>query len=312
VNLSIIIVNLNTASLLLEAIAALPAACRGMIYETIVVDNGSTDNSPALVRERFPYTRLIVNDQNVGFARANNQAIRLAHAESILLLNSDTRAEPDSIAELVRFMREHPRAGIVGPRLVNADGTFQGSAADFPTVVGESLLLLGSAARRLRGPTFPYRALPADLSPRRVGWVSGACLLIRRAVIEQIGHLDEGYFMYTEETDWCYRATRAGWEVWWAPGPAVIHLGGATAQQSLSLKRRQIYGSKVRFFRKHYGRPAAWIFAAAVYCTSLIKTVCWGGAALLGRPDRRLVARENTRAYLKVLAPGQTESQSEA
>ncbi|HLF25341.1 MAG TPA: glycosyltransferase family 2 protein [Anaerolineae bacterium] len=309
-DISIVVVNLNTKQLLRDALAALPDASRGLSSETIVVDNGSTDGSAALVRERFAHALLIVNEHNAGFAAANNQAMQRAQGEFVLLLNSDTRAAPDSIATLARFLKAQPRAGIVGPRLLNADGTFQGSAAAFPTPAGEALLLLGDVARRLRGPLFPYHSLPDDRSPRRVDWISGACLLIRRAVIDQIGGLDTGYFMYTEETDWCYRARQAGWETWWLPEPGVYHLNGATAQQTFARKRRQIYGSKTRFFRKHYGRVAAGMFASAVWITSLIKTVCWGGLALFGKSDRRERARLNVRSYLEVLSHSLVRSEA--
>jgi GT2 family glycosyltransferase len=302
-DLSIVLVNLNTRSLLADALIALPDACRGLAFETIVVDNGSTDGSQAMLRERFSEVRLIANQRNVGFAAANNQAFEVACGRFILLLNTDTRAFADSIAALVRFAEEHRQAGIVGPRLVNLDGSFQGSAADFPTVLGESLLLLGDVARWLRGPTFPYHPAPYDGAPRRADWVSGACLLIRKAVIEQIGYLDEGYFMYTEETDWCYRARSAGWEIWWLPEPTVLHYNGATAQQTFVSKRRQIYSSKTRFFQKHYGRVGAWTFASLVRGASLVKMLCWGGIALLGAQDRRLSARRNVQAYLEVLGP---------
>lgn len=303
-DLSIILVNLNTKELLYDALAALPEACSGLVYETIVVDNGSSDGSPAMVREQFPGAQLIVNQRNVGFAAANNQAFEVAHSDLILLLNTDTRAAPGSISALVQFIHSHPQAGIAGPRLINLDGTFQGSAANFPTIPQESLLLLGNLSRHLRGPVFPFHQLPPELSPRQVDWVSGACLLIRRIVIDQIGPLDEGYFMYTEETDWCYRAKQAGWEIWWVPEPVVLHYNGATAKQTHALKRWQVYGSKIRFFRKHHGRAAAWMFAAAVWITSLIKTVGWGGIALLSTPERRDRARHNVRAYLELLRRG--------
>jgi hypothetical protein len=300
-DVTIVVVNLNTKQLLSDALAALPEACGALAWEAIVVDNGSTDGSPALVRERFPHVQLIVNERNVGFAVANNQAFRQARGEFSLLLNSDTRATPGSIAALVDFLRSHPRAGIAGPRLLNADGTFQGSAANFPTPTREALLLLGDVARRLRGSTFPYHPLPADRAPRQVDWVSGACLLVRRAVIDHIGDLDTEYFMYTEEADWCCRARQAGWQTWWLLEPAVYHLNGATAQQTYSRKRRQIYGSKARFFRKFYGRTAVWVYAAAVWLTSLVKTLCWGGLSLVGPAGRRERAKLNVQSYLEVL-----------
>lgn len=303
-DVSVIIVNRNTQSLLIDALAALPEACERLSYEAIVVDNGSTDGSVDEVRRRFPDARLLVNERNFGFAGANNQALHVVQGEFILLLNSDTRAMPGSIATLVQFARIHPRGGIFGPRLLNADGSFQGSSARFPTVGQESLLLLGNLSRRLRGETFPYHPLPPDMAPRSVDWVSGACLLIRRSTADQIGDMDEGYFMYTEETDWCYRARQVGWDVWWVPTPIVFHLNGATAQQTFSLKRRQVYGSKIRFLRKYRGWLHAWAFGAAVWLTSLFKTLAWGGKALIGKTDQRQTARRHVKAYLEVLGVG--------
>lgn len=248
-DLAIIIVNWNTRQLLLDCLASLPAATDGIHAETWVVDNGSGDGSVEAVRTQYPEVRIIANRENLGFATANNQAIRASVSRHVLLLNSDTIARPGSLTALVRFLDAHPEVGIVGPRLLNPDGSLQPSWALFPTIFTE---LTGKKLRlRWRYPTADGTlAYSTD-------WVDGAALMIRRSILPQIGLMDERYFMYTEEVDWCYRARRAGWKVCYLPGSEVIHFGGQSSKRAVTQMKFELYRSKLRFFRKHYGRLAA-------------------------------------------------------
>ncbi|MCS6887033.1 MAG: glycosyltransferase family 2 protein [Chloroflexus sp.] len=250
-DVSIIIVNWNTRQLLLDCLAALPAATAGIEAEVWVVDNGSRDGSVAAVAAAFPEAFIIANPDNRGFATANNQAIRASSGRHVFLLNSDTIAQPDSITRLVHFLDTHPEVGVVGPRLLNADGSLQPSWAMFPNLLTE---LTGKKIRWRR----QYRT--KDGSPAyATDWLDGAAMLLRRAVIKQVGLLDEAYFMYTEEVDWCYRIKRAGWHICYLPSASIIHFGGQSSKQAVTRMKAELYFSKLRFFAKHYGASAAWL-----------------------------------------------------
>ena len=266
-DVSIILVSWNTRELLLGCIESLPAAIGELRADVWVVDNRSTDGSVAAVRERFPLARLIENNGNPGFAAANNQAIAASAGRYALLLNSDTIAQPGSIERLVRFADEHRSAGIVGARLLNPDGSFQASFADFPSLRSELLSVTGIGPR-LFGRWYPNYGPRQSEASRRVDWIQGACMLARRAAITQVGAMDEQYFMYNEETDWCMQMWRAGWEVWYLPAARIVHYGGQSTRQIRHAMVQALYRSKVRFFRKHYG-PAAALALQSVFVTVL-------------------------------------------
>jgi N-acetylglucosaminyl-diphospho-decaprenol L-rhamnosyltransferase len=246
-DLSIIIVNWNTRDLLDQCLRSIYGTSQDLIFETLVVDNGSADDSLAMVRQHFPQVRLVENQANVGFARANNQGIRLSRGRYVLLLNSDTIVLPHALKEMVRFADACPDAGIVGCKLLNGDGSLQESWASFPTFWSE-VLGRNFRARRLVGKM---------LLTYEVDWVGGACLLARRAAIDEVGLLDESYFMYSEETDWCFRMTQQGWKVYYLPDVEVVHLGGGSASRANAIQLVRLYESKIRFFRKHYGARQA-------------------------------------------------------
>jgi N-acetylglucosaminyl-diphospho-decaprenol L-rhamnosyltransferase len=230
VDVSIILVSWNTRGLLLACIDSLPAAIGNLRADVWVVDNDSHDDSVAAVRSHHPHVRLIENLANVGFAAANNQAIRTSEGRYVLLLNSDTVARPGSIEVLVRFADDHPRAGAVGGQLLNPDGSFQASRSCFPSLWSETLNATG-LGRRLYGPWYPGYGPHQSQQPRRAEVLPGACMLVRRAAIEQIGLMDDAYFMYSEETDWCLRLHRAGWELWYLPDARILHHGGQSTRQ---------------------------------------------------------------------------------
>lgn len=252
VDVSIILVSWNTCDLLIACLESLPAALGDVQGDVWVVDNASIDATVETIRTRFPDVNLIVNKQNVGFAAANNQAIVACSGRYVLLLNSDTIALPFSIAQLVRFADAHPQAGVTGPMLLNADGSFQSSFARFPSFANELLSVTG-IGKRLIYRDYPGYGPAHAQAPRCVDYIAGACMLVRRDAISEVGLMDEHYFMYSEETDWCYRMRRAGWEIWFTPTAQVIHYGGQSTQKWKHAMIRSLYRSKVRFFRKHYG-----------------------------------------------------------
>jgi N-acetylglucosaminyl-diphospho-decaprenol L-rhamnosyltransferase len=285
IDVSIVLVSWNTRALLLACLDSLPAAVGSLHADVWVVDNGSADGSVAAVRSWRPAepgtaglsVHIIENGLNAGFAAANNQAIVNSDGRYVLLLNSDTVALPGSIERLVRFADAHPGAGMVGAMLLNPDGSFQGSFADFPSLSSE-LLSASGLGRRLFGRWYPNYGPTQAQATRRVDYVQGACMLARRAAITQAGLLDEDYFMYNEELDWCLRMRRAGWETWYTPDARIVHYGGQSTRQVRHIMVQALYRSKVRFFRKHYGRlPAAALQASLV----AVLRVKWATLALL-------------------------------
>ncbi len=264
-DLSILVVNWNTNDLLAGCLKSLAsktwqvATCHlpPVTSEYIVVDNASTDGSAAMVRERFPAVQLIENQQNVGFARANNQAICHSRGRYVLLLNSDTVVHGGALAAMVAFMETHPEAGGCGPRLLNGDGSLQPSVHPMLTPWREFWRL--SFLDRL-WPLASYRQETWDTTiARPVEVIKGACLLLRRAALDQVGLLDDRYFMYTEEVDLCYRLARAGWQLWYLPQAEVTHFGEASSKQVRQDMYLQLYRSKVQFFRKFGGvARSAW------------------------------------------------------
>lgn len=271
IDLSIIIVNWNTSSLLAQCLGSVYDAVSDLALETIVVDNASSDGSVAMVGECFPQTQVIANSENMGFVRANNQAIARCQGRYVLLLNSDTQALPGSLDKTVQFMDEHLRAGIVGVQLLNPDGTFQASYTPFPTLWQEFLILSGLGRWLLR-PTYPSYGPEAEKGAQKIqGYMEGAYLMARREAVEQIGGLDERIFMYAEDVDWCYRFHQAGWEVWYLPQAPIIHYGGQSSKKRRGQMEAELYRSRAYFFRKHYGNVAAFCLKALIYAITLPK-----------------------------------------
>jgi GT2 family glycosyltransferase len=255
-DLSIIIVTWNTRELLAACLQALPAAVGELRVETWVVDNASSDGTVAMVRERFPEVRVIANEGNRGWAGGNNQALKQSRGRHLLLLNADTEPRPGSLATLVRFLDEHPDVGACGPMLLFRDGRVQGNGRRFPTFWKEFLDITG------------LRHLALGAYIRRFGWgredftklaevdeVTGSCLVARHEVVEQIGLLDEQFFMYYDEVDWCYRMKAAGWRVFYVPEAQVVHHVAASAKQVGFEAYRRLFESQYRYFRKHASWP---------------------------------------------------------
>jgi GT2 family glycosyltransferase len=300
IDVSIVLVSWNTRDLLLACLDSLPDALGVLCADVWVVDNASADGSAAAVRAWRPAegklpVQLIENQHNAGFAAANNQAIVASAGRYILLLNSDAIARPGSIERLVRFADERPNAGLVGAMLLNPDGSYQGSFADFPSLRSE-LLSASGLGERLFGRWYPNYGPGHAQAARQVDYIQGACMLARRAAVDQVGLLDEAYFMYNEETDWCLRMRRAGWENWYVPGARIVHYGGQSTRQARHAMMQALYRSKVRFFRKHYGPlPAALLragFVAVLRAKWLVLALLAaarrtaGGSARVGPPIR--------------------------
>jgi GT2 family glycosyltransferase len=295
IDISIVLVSWNTRELLLACLDSLPDAVGTLCADVWVVDNGSTVGSAAAVRAWRPIEadlpiHMIENERNVGFAAANNQAISASAGRYVLLLNSDTIARPGSIERLVRFADERPKAGLVGAMLLNPDGSYQGSFADFPSLHSE-LLSASGLGERLFGRWYPNYGPSHAQAARQVDYIQGACMLARRAAVEQIGLLDEAYFMYNEETDWCLRMRRAGWESWYAPNARIVHYGGQSTKQVRHAMVQALYRSKVRFFRKHHGVVSASILQAGFVLVLRAKWLVLALLATVRRSDRSVGGR---------------------
>jgi N-acetylglucosaminyl-diphospho-decaprenol L-rhamnosyltransferase len=273
--LSIVVVNWNTRQLLAECLASLyqhPPACS---FDIWVVDNASTDGSVEMLRQRYPEVHLIANAENLGFARANNQAMAQSAGRYVLLFNSDAAATPEALEALVGLAQAQPRAAIVGARLLNPDGSFQAAYTAFPTLWREFLILTG-LGRLVHGRWYPSAGPESSPAPREVDYVEGACLLVARQAILAVGRMDEGYFMYAEEVDWCMAMKRAGWQVWYQPRAEVIHHGGASSRRRRPQREADLYRSRVRFFRKWYGAGAARGLKALIFGATALKAASGG------------------------------------
>ena len=223
--------------------------------QVVVVDNGSRDGTVALVRERFPRVR-VVESENRGLGAGWNVGIRETASRYVLLLNADAWLRGDALARLVAFADGRPRAAVVGPRLLNPDGTLQRSVRGFPTLwrLATEYFFLRKLAPRTRALNAFYAGGFDHDEVREAEFVMGACMLVRRDAIEEVGLLDEEFFLFSEETDWCYRFRKAGWKVLFFPGAECVHVGGAA--HGGRLYRENLLGH-LRFLRKHDGARTA-------------------------------------------------------
>jgi GT2 family glycosyltransferase len=299
-DLSIVIVNWNARDLLLDCLASIEREVRarrdpGRIeVETLVVDNGSSDGSVPAVRQRFPWAEVIALPDNLGFAAGNNVGLRKSSGRHAVLLNSDTRVHRDALETCVRYLDAHPDVGAVGPQLLNPDGSKQNSIHNFPSLLTEVVprgLLEVLLPRRFPSKRYEHAA-PVDVEA-----VLGACLFVRREVLEQVGPMPEDYFVFLEETDWCLRIRRAGWRVVHVPEAHVVHVLGASSKKKRPAETRiEYHRSLYHFFRKHRGPLAA----AAVVGLRTAKSLWYVVSELPGVVTER--GRRRWRGRLRVLA----------
>jgi N-acetylglucosaminyl-diphospho-decaprenol L-rhamnosyltransferase len=247
---SVIIASHNTSAYLERSVSAI-----GDDHEVIVVDSGSTDGSGALVRTRFPHVHLVELDVNPGYGAALNEGIALASGEYVILMNGDAWPRPDALERLVEFAEREPRAGIVGPRLINTDGTLQPSVRGFPTLwrLATEYLFLRWLAPSSRALNAFYASRFDHGSRREAEFLVGAVLLVRRRLLDEIGGFDTSFFMFNEEVDLCYRARSAGWSVVFWPGAEFVHVGGASTSRVWPRMYREQLRSHLRFLAKHHG-----------------------------------------------------------
>jgi hypothetical protein len=275
-DLSIIIVNWNTKNLLLQCLESVYQTIKRIEMEVFVVDNGSIDGSVVAAKERFPEVKFIQNEINLGFAMANNQALRLAKGRYLLLLNPDTQVKKGAIERLISFMDAHSEAGGAGAQLLNSDGSRQNSIANFPSLATE--LLNKSLLRWLFPKAFPGKERNYP-EPIEVDSVIGACMIIGRDAIEQVGLLDEDCFLFLEETDWCYRMKRAGWKIYHVPQAEIYHFQGKGVEIEKKKARVEYYRSRYHFFKKNRGELQWFILLTGSVIKLIIETVFMGMAS---------------------------------
>ncbi|MFC1853845.1 glycosyltransferase family 2 protein [candidate division CSSED10-310 bacterium] len=232
-DITIIIVSWNVKDLLYDCLKSIETTSAGLELEVFVVDNNSSDGSPLMVQDHFPSVQLEVLPENIGFAAANNVALRMKTAPFVLLLNPDTRLLPDSIQALLRYLEKNPEMGAVGPQLLNGQGKIDPSCRRFPTLgaafhqftVAKYLSLFRVAHRHYMMADFDH------LSETSVDQIMGACMLVRKEVLSRVGFLDETFFIYYEEVDWCYRMKKAGYSIGFTPTAKIIHFSDQSTMQ---------------------------------------------------------------------------------
>ena len=296
--LSVVIVNWNTRELLAQCLHSLIHSLILKDYEIFVVDNASTDHSIQMVQEGFPQVCLVENNENVGFARANNQAIRLSAGRYILLLNSDTIVKPGAIDALIDFMNAHPNAGACGARLLNQNGSLQFSCSPEPTLGSEFKRLFHVPGVRPDG-YYPMDFWDQSI-PHQVDVILGACLLLRRHTLDKVGLMDEEYFIYSEEVDLCKRIRIAGWKLYWVPQGEVIHLGGQSTRQVPEAMFLRLYQAKLIYFRKRHGRGQAILYKLIIMTAALFR-IMLVPFAWLEQPLKRQALLSMTRNYKRLL-----------
>jgi N-acetylglucosaminyl-diphospho-decaprenol L-rhamnosyltransferase len=301
--LSIIIVSWNVRELLRACLASIVPWRDKLALEVIVVDGGSADGSPAMVAQEFDWVRLIARPDNVGFPRGNNIGLARAGGRYLLLLNPDTELVGDALAMMVMSLESQPDVGVLGPRLLNPDGSLQPSKRRFPTLLTgliESTWLQPLAPAGLMGHYYA-EDLPDDRTVD-VDWVTGACLMVRREAAAAVGGLDEGYFMYSEELDWCRRIKDAGWRVVYLPAAQVMHHVGKSSEQALTERHINFQRAKLRYFRKFHGRAAALVLRAVLLLNYIWQLLLEGSKGLLGH--KRPLRWQRVRAYWQVVRSG--------
>lgn len=295
-DLSIILVSHNCSKFLLNCLTSIRRTVSDIKYEVICVDNHSLDDTVYLVSNQFPYVRLIVNEENLGFAAANNQAIDLAQGEFVLFLNPDTVVQKNSVKQSVGYLRNNPTVGVVGAKLLNEDGSVQAYRPYFPSILAYLLESLYLDKVFLKGTTHLLMAHVALRKAITVDFVKGAFMMTRNKILQETGGFDLRFFMYTEEMDLCYRIKERGLEVVVLPSCEVIHFGGQSAKPMQNQMFVELHRSKIKYHRKHQGMSFAMVASALLFIGVIGRLVLWGGIAAFsyiqkGRESKEIKAK---------------------
>jgi len=288
-DVSIIIVAWNVRQLLYDCLKSVYEETKDIRFEVIYVDNASEDGSVEMVREEFHKVRIIENEKNEGFIRANNQAIKIAEGRYVLLLNSDTIVLDNAIAKTVEFSDKHPKAAVVGCKILSPDRTLRRDCFLYPSALNMllSATYLNNIFPKSRFFGREYMTWWDFDEVREVETICGCCSLVRREAIDQVGVMDPMYFVYGDDPDWCYRFKKAGWKIMFTPDAEIIHYGGETTNKAANKFLLQLFGSKLIFVKKYCGKPAFLLACLATACFFLLRVPYWFAFGLLSRKDRR-------------------------
>ncbi len=293
VDMSIVLVCWNNKAYLDPCLKSLYEGGLKSSFDVVVVDNGSTDGSQQMLAEKYPDVMLIQNEGNVGLGKASNQGIDATNGRHVLLLNNDTLINGPALDVLVEYLDAHPEAGATAGKLLNPDGSFQSGFAPFSTLLEEFLIVTRIGELLWAG--YPSHGDANEI--KETGWMSSACLLVRRAALDQIGLLDESYFIYGDEADLQYRLNRAGWKVVFLPNSSIIHFGGRSMDRWK--RRKMVYRGKMMFYKKNYGFLSTLLLRLMFFVMSLLKLLVWCVGFIV--PSRNDQAKKELRSNLDVM-----------
>ena len=291
--LSVVLVCWNNKAYLEPCLKSLYESGMKYPFDVVVVDNGSTDGSQQMLAEKYPDVIIIQNAWNVGLGKASNQGIEATRGRYVLLLNNDTIVNGQSFDAMIEFLENHPGTAAVGGRLLNPDGTIQTCFNYFSTLHEE--LLVATRLGELLRPGYPAVMRAGEITS--VDWLGSACLMLRRSALDQVGLLDEDYFIYGDEADLQYRLKKAGWEVYFLPQVSTIHYGGRSMDRWR--RRKMVYRGKMLFYRKHYGFLRTFLLRLVLGLSSLAKLIIWGLVQLI--PGKQAQARKELHSNLEVI-----------
>lgn len=304
IDLSIIIVSWNVAALLKACLDSILQANNAPYnIEIIVVDSDSSDETVELLKHDYPQVKLLAQTENLGFTRCNNIGLAAAKGRNLMLLNPDTEVIEDALPQMIAYLDNNPTVGIIGPHTLNTDGTHQSTRRRFPSLavaLFESTWLQPFAPKSLLSRYYVREV--EDGATTDVDWVQGSALMARREVYAQVGGLDEGYVMYSEEMDWCRRAKDVNWRVVYLGSAKITHHGGKSTQQATARKHIHFQESKLRYFHKYHGVLTAQFLRAFLFFNYGWQIGLEGIKALLGH--KRSLRQERIRTYWQVMRSG--------
>jgi len=293
VDMSIVLVGWNNKSYLEPCLKSIYDGNLKCTFDIVVVDNGSTDGSQEMLQNKYPEVMLIQNEKNEGLGKASNQGVEATNGRYVLLLNNDTIVNGPSFDLLVTYLNDHPTVGAVGGKLLNEDGTVQSCYNNFSTLAEE--FLIATRIGEMIRPGYPA-IMDAD-EVKSVDWLGSACLLLRRSALDEIGLLDDSYFIYGDEADLQYRLKKAGWEVHFVPQATIIHFGGRSMTRWP--RRKRVYRGKMLFYKKNYGIVRLFLLRLMLAILSVLKILVWGFLYLI--PSKRDQAKGELRSNLDVV-----------
>lgn len=280
-DISIVIVSWNNRNYLEPCLRSIYEANNGAEFEIVIVDNGSSDGTQTFLREHYSQITLIENNKNLGLSKATNQGIQATVGRYVLLYNNDTLMQPETLDKFVKFMDEHPDAGAAGGRLLNGDGSFQASHNNFPSVW--SAFLDVTRLWILINKNYPSEADSNEIQV--VNWISSACLVVRRKVLEQVGLLDEDYFLYGDEMDLQYRMKQSGWKIFYIPYISTIHFGSVSLNR---WRKRRLFYRGILLFNYKNGRKLTGFFTRGIFLIfTLLKLFLWHLLRLVPKHKKR-------------------------